>query len=85
MFFITAGNTNNDFEVTSAGVIKVAATKTMDKASTATYTLTVQATDGTTNDVATVTVTVATDCSSASALSAAIINMALALMSHILN
>jgi len=63
----------------------VAAGKTINKATTATYTLTVEATDGTTKDSAEVTVTVATDCSAASALSVAIITMALALMSHILN
>ena len=85
MLFTTAGDTGSDFEVTSAGVIKVAAGKTLDMATTSSYTLTVRATAGTATKDAMVSVTVATVCSAANAVSVAICTMSLALISYFLN
>ena len=82
--FTTAGNTNGDFAVNITGVITVAAGKTLDMATTASYTLTVKATAGSFTDLADVKITVAADCSgSAEVLSSSIIAMAAMLMINI--
>jgi len=82
--FTIAGDTNGDFAVNNTGVITVAASKTLDMATTASYTLTVTATAGSLTDLAEVKVTVAADCnSSAGVLSTSIIAMAVMLMINV--
>ena len=79
-----AGDTNGDFAVNVTGFITVAGGKTLNMATTASYTLTVTATAGSLTDLAEVTVTVAADCSgSAGVLSSSIIAMAAMLMINI--
>ncbi|XP_052235340.1 protocadherin Fat 4-like [Dreissena polymorpha] len=68
---ITSGNTNTDFEYTSTGVLKVATAKTLAKATTATYTVVLSATEsGSASEPGSTTVSITVDTCGCSALAA---------------